>query len=58
MATVGGIKEVPSNENSIEVDELARFAVDEHNKKEVWFSFSYSILSFLNWVLFCFLFYP
>ncbi|KAE8653481.1 cysteine proteinase inhibitor A [Cucumis sativus] len=34
MATVGGIKEVPSNENSIEVDELARFAVDEHNKKE------------------------
>ncbi|XP_038879548.1 cysteine proteinase inhibitor A-like [Benincasa hispida] len=34
MATVGGIKEVPGNENSIEIDDLARFAVDEHNKKE------------------------
>ncbi|CAK9328104.1 unnamed protein product [Citrullus colocynthis] len=34
MATVGGIKEVPGHDNSLEIDGLARFAVDGHNKKE------------------------
>ncbi|PKI57806.1 cysteine proteinase inhibitor-like [Punica granatum] len=34
MATAGGIREVGGNENSLEIDALARFAVDEHNKKE------------------------
>ncbi|XP_023530395.1 cysteine proteinase inhibitor A-like [Cucurbita pepo subsp. pepo] len=33
MALLGGAKEVPANQNSVETDELARFAVDEHNKK-------------------------
>ncbi|XP_077241608.1 cystatin B [Tasmannia lanceolata] len=33
MATVGGIEDV-SNQNSVEIEELARFAVEEHNKKE------------------------
>ncbi|KAJ4979702.1 hypothetical protein NE237_010482 [Protea cynaroides] len=35
MSTMpGGIREVSGFQNSVEVDELARFAVDEHNKKE------------------------
>ncbi|XP_064943420.1 cysteine proteinase inhibitor 6-like [Musa acuminata AAA Group] len=34
MATVGGIKEVEGIANSAETEQLARFAVDEHNKKE------------------------
>nr|5ELJ_A Chain A, SUMO-Affirmer-S2D5 [synthetic construct]5EQL_A Chain A, SUMO-Affirmer-S2D5 [synthetic construct] len=29
-----GVRAVPGNENSLEIEELARFAVDEHNKKE------------------------
>uniref|UniRef100_A0A7N0V8I3 Cysteine proteinase inhibitor n=1 Tax=Kalanchoe fedtschenkoi TaxID=63787 RepID=A0A7N0V8I3_KALFE len=31
MATLGGVRE---SGNSVEIDDLARFAVDEHNKKE------------------------
>ncbi|KAJ4866056.1 Cysteine proteinase inhibitor 6 [Raphanus sativus] len=34
MAMLGGVRDVPSNQNSGEVESLARFAVDEHNKKE------------------------
>ncbi|XP_030522553.1 cysteine proteinase inhibitor A-like [Rhodamnia argentea] len=34
MATPGGIREVEGKENSLEIDGLARFAVEEHNKKE------------------------
>ncbi|KAE9462193.1 hypothetical protein C3L33_05911, partial [Rhododendron williamsianum] len=34
MAKVGGIKEAEGSANSLEVDNLAKFAVDEHNKKE------------------------
>ncbi|KAI4300014.1 hypothetical protein L6164_033434 [Bauhinia variegata] len=34
MATVGGISPVEGSENSAKIDNLARFAVDEHNKKE------------------------
>ncbi|KAH0904808.1 hypothetical protein HID58_044311 [Brassica napus] len=34
MAMLGGVRDVPANENSVEVESLARFAVDEHNKKE------------------------
>ncbi|KAI4382159.1 hypothetical protein MLD38_008157 [Melastoma candidum] len=34
MAKVGGISQVKGNDNSLEVDGLARYAVDEHNKKE------------------------
>lgn len=37
MAKVGGIKEAEGSANSLEVDNLAKFAVDEHNKKEVFF---------------------
>jgi len=29
----GGVTDVPQNENDIHLQELARFAVDEHNKK-------------------------
>ncbi|XP_056168860.1 cysteine proteinase inhibitor A-like [Syzygium oleosum] len=32
--TPGGIREVEGKENSLEVVGLARFAVEEHNKKE------------------------
>ena len=35
MALAGGIKDVPANENNLHLQELARFAVDEHNKKAV-----------------------
>nr|CAD1829162.1 unnamed protein product [Ananas comosus var. bracteatus] len=34
MATLGGVRESAGAENSVEVEELARFAVEEHNKKE------------------------
>ncbi|XP_059653679.1 cysteine proteinase inhibitor 6 isoform X2 [Cornus florida] len=34
MATLGGIQESQSSQNSAEIDSLARFAVEEHNKKE------------------------
>ncbi|CAA6653975.1 unnamed protein product [Spirodela intermedia] len=34
MATVGGLSDVEGAQNSAEVEELARFAVEEHNKKE------------------------
>uniref|UniRef100_A0A2P2J918 Cysteine proteinase inhibitor n=1 Tax=Rhizophora mucronata TaxID=61149 RepID=A0A2P2J918_RHIMU len=34
MATLGGVRDVEGSANSIEIDSLARFAVDEHNKKE------------------------
>ncbi|XP_059665449.1 cysteine proteinase inhibitor A-like [Cornus florida] len=34
MATLGGIKQSKGFENSVEIDSLARFAVDEHNKKQ------------------------
>nr|CEJ09684.1 Cystatin protein [Zea mays] len=30
---VGGIQDVPGSENDLHLQELARFAVDEHNKK-------------------------
>ncbi|XP_071706633.1 cysteine proteinase inhibitor A-like [Rutidosis leptorrhynchoides] len=34
MATVGGINESKGVQNSLEMDALAQFAVDEHNKKQ------------------------
>ncbi|MQL25257.1 hypothetical protein EI011_24530, partial [Escherichia coli] len=34
MAAVGGISVVEGSENSLEIQNLARFAVQEHNKKE------------------------
>nr|AFK41117.1 unknown [Lotus japonicus] len=34
MAAVGGASEVPGNQNSLEIENLARFAVEEHNKKQ------------------------
>lgn len=35
MTTVGGVRDSQINENSVEIEELGRFAVEEHNKKEV-----------------------
>ncbi|KAF9665416.1 hypothetical protein SADUNF_Sadunf16G0120300 [Salix dunnii] len=34
MATAGGIKEVEGSANRLEIDNLARFAVDDYNKKQ------------------------
>ncbi|KAL2941387.1 Cysteine proteinase inhibitor [Bienertia sinuspersici] len=34
MAMVGGISDSKGSENSLEINDLAKFAVDEHNKKE------------------------
>ncbi|EOA21856.1 hypothetical protein CARUB_v10002326mg [Capsella rubella] len=33
-AVVGGIRDVDANANDLQVESLARFAVDEHNKNE------------------------
>ncbi|XP_008786873.1 cysteine proteinase inhibitor 12-like [Phoenix dactylifera] len=33
MATLGGVHDAKEIENSVEIEELARFAVEEHNKK-------------------------
>lgn len=35
MATLGGASHVEGSANSLEMENLARFAVDEHKKKEV-----------------------
>jgi len=38
MATpLGGIQDSPNSENSLEIESLARFAVDQHNTKQVPF---------------------
>nr|CAD21441.1 putative cysteine proteinase inhibitor [Rumex obtusifolius] len=34
MATIGGIKQVEGSANSLEVESLAKFAVEDHNKKQ------------------------
>ncbi|KAL3518789.1 hypothetical protein ACH5RR_021378 [Cinchona calisaya] len=34
MATVGGIRESQGSQNSLDIDSLARFAVEDHNKKQ------------------------
>ncbi|CAA0805926.1 Cysteine proteinase inhibitor 3 [Striga hermonthica] len=34
MATVGGISQSQGSENSLEIEELARFAVSQHNEKQ------------------------
>ncbi|TKY46629.1 Cysteine proteinase inhibitor [Spatholobus suberectus] len=34
MAALGGPREVAGSQNSVEIDSLARFAVEEHNKKQ------------------------
>lgn len=47
MATLGGVHEsqgevegqVAATQNSADIESLARFAVEEHNKKEVLFLF-------------------
>lgn len=52
MATVGGIREVEGIANSAETEQLARFAVDEHNKKEVFSKFlSFSLLAWFHFFL-------
>lgn len=35
MATLGGVRNVEATANNQEIVNLARFAVDEHNKKQV-----------------------
>ncbi|XP_044472067.1 cysteine proteinase inhibitor-like [Mangifera indica] len=34
MATLGGVRDIDVTANAIEIDSLARFAVDEYNKKQ------------------------
>ncbi|KAJ6713925.1 CYSTEINE PROTEINASE INHIBITOR 6 [Salix viminalis] len=34
MATLGGVHDSEASQNSVEIESLARFAVEEHNKKE------------------------
>jgi len=36
MAALGGNRDVAGSQNSVEIDSLARFAVEEHNKKQVF----------------------
>lgn len=49
MATVGGVRDVSGNQNSLAIDGLARFAVEEHNKKQVSFLSLY--LFYVNFLL-------
>lgn len=44
MARVGGVDDSVGFQNSVEIDELAIFAVNEHNTKEVRVSSSNSIV--------------
>ena len=37
MEPVRGIRDADGSKNSLEIVNLARFAVDEHNKKQVFF---------------------
>ncbi|KAJ4724522.1 Cysteine proteinase inhibitor [Melia azedarach] len=34
MATVGGLRDMQGTSNSLEIEDLGRFAVDQHNKKQ------------------------
>ncbi|XP_073027579.1 cysteine proteinase inhibitor-like isoform X3 [Primulina eburnea] len=34
MAATGNVRECEGSQNSIEIEDLARFAVEEHNKKQ------------------------
>jgi hypothetical protein len=45
VAMLGRIKEVGNVSNSLEMDELAKFAVDEHNSRGVCYSFFYTLCS-------------
>lgn len=45
---VGGIRDIDANANDLQVESLARFAVDEHNKKEVRFLPSLATFIFLE----------
>lgn len=47
MATLGGVSEVAGTPNSLEIDSLARYAVEQHNAKHVSF-FSHQLLSFMS----------
>jgi hypothetical protein len=47
VAMLGRIKEVGNVSNSLEIDELAKFAVDEHNGREVCCSFFFILCSLM-----------
>ncbi|TXG70230.1 hypothetical protein EZV62_005165 [Acer yangbiense] len=49
---LGGVHDCKGSQNSAEIESLARFAVQEHNKKQVFFFFFFSLLNFINLVLF------
>lgn len=52
MATLGGLKDSSQNtSNSLELDSLARFAVDEHNKKEV-LTLLFHLFQFCVWAFY------
>lgn len=53
MATVGGIHDSDGSQNALEIENLARFAVDEHNKKQVLFFIFFNLgFYFLRFRLF------
>jgi len=52
MATLGGVRDVSGNQNSLAIDGLARFAVEEHNKKQVSFLFLFLFLWLFYYVNF------
>ena len=35
MATCGGVRDMEGSQNNLQIDNLARFAVEDHNKKQV-----------------------
>ena len=55
MGTLGGLHEVKDFHNSIEMLDLGRFSVDEHNKQQVYgLSFYYYYLFLLGGISFVF----
>lgn len=46
MAALGGFTDITGAQNSIDIENLARFAVDEHNKKEVLYYYFFLFSSF------------
>lgn len=55
-ALPGGVTDVKEHENSLQIDDLARFAVDDHNKKAVLYLYHFFVLTLLGSFILCFLF--
>ena len=53
-ALPGGVTDVKGHENSLQIDDLARFAVDDHNKKEVLSLLCFNVVMIFHFRFFFF----